>query len=55
MKKVILNISLFLLAGGLILSSCKKEDEVVTPVVTPAPDGDDIIDVAIASGLIVWQ
>lgn len=39
-----------MLAGGLILSSCKKEDEVVTPVVTPAPDGDDIIDVAIASG-----
>ena len=50
MKKVILNISFFLLAGGLIVSSCKKEDEVVTPVVTPAPDGDDIIDVAIASG-----
>ncbi|MDA9261979.1 fasciclin domain-containing protein [Flavobacteriales bacterium] len=49
MKKLILNVSYFLLAGSLIFISCKKDDD---PIVTPTPtvNGDDIIDVAIASG-----
>lgn len=50
MKKIILNLSFFLVAGSLILSSCKKEDEeddVMTPI---ANSGDDIIEVALAQG-----
>lgn len=49
MKKLIVNVSVFLLAGGLIFTSCKKEEE--PPVVTPTPVAKgDIIDVAIAQG-----
>ena len=49
MKKLILNLSYFLLAGSLILASCKKEDE-QDPITPPVADKDDIIDVAISSG-----
>lgn len=49
MNKLILRVSYFLLAGSLILASCKKEDEEDT-MVTPVAEKDDIIDVAIAQG-----
>ena len=52
MKKLTLKVSFLLLAGSLILASCKKEDETTdpVPVPTPAPAQGDIIDVAIAQG-----
>lgn len=50
MKKIILNLSFFLVAGSLILSSCKKEDEEDDVMAPIANSGDDIIDVALAQG-----
>ena len=49
MNKLILRVSYFLLAGSLVLASCKKEDE-EDKIVTPVQEMDDIIDVALAQG-----